>query len=137
MKKLALKLSALGLLCSLSACGGPYYGDGGLYYPYGYSGYGPVYDDYYGYGVWGGGGRGPRPRPGVGPGGVPVVMVAPVALAPVHAPAAEVVVVRLVVVLVAVVIPEAVAVREVMEALAAAPVAVVTDNLAKAAFFKV
>lgn len=69
-------------------------------------------------------------------GGVPVVMVAPVALAPVHAPAAEVVVVRLVVVLVAVVIPEAV--REVMEALAvAAPVAVVTDNLAKAAFFKV
>lgn len=65
-------------------------------------------------------------------GGVPVVMVAPVALAPVHAPAAEVVV------LVAVVIPEAVAVREVMEALAvAAPVAVVTDNLAKAAFFKV
>ncbi|GCD57039.1 hypothetical protein NBRC3222_2376 [Acetobacter pasteurianus NBRC 3222] len=65
-------------------------------------------------------------------GGVPVVMVAPVALAPVHAPAAEVVV------LVAVVILEAVAVREVMEALAvAAPVAVVTDNLAKAAFFKV
>lgn len=71
-------------------------------------------------------------------GGVPVVMVAPVALAPVHAPAAEVVVVRLVVVLVAVVIPEAVAVRAVMEALAVvAPVAVVTDNLAKAAFFKV
>ncbi len=65
------------------------------------------------------------------------VMVAPVALAPVHAPAAEVVVVRQVVVLGAVVIPEAVAVREVMEALAAAPVAVVTDNLAKAAFFKV
>lgn len=71
-------------------------------------------------------------------GDVPVVMVAPVALAPVHAPAAEVVVVRQVVVLAAAVIPEAVAVREVMEALAvAAPVAVVTDNLATAAFFKV
>lgn len=69
-------------------------------------------------------------------GGVPVVMVAPVALAPVHAPAAEVVVVRQVVVLAAAVIPEAV--RAVMEALAVvAPVAVVTDNLAEAAFFKV
>lgn len=71
-------------------------------------------------------------------GDVPVVMVAPVALAPAHAPAAEVVVARQVVVLAAAVIPEAVAVREVMEALAvAAPEAVVTDNLAKAAFFKV
>lgn len=71
-------------------------------------------------------------------GDVPVVMVAPVALVPAHAPAAEVVVVRQVVVLVAVVIPEAVVVRAVMEALAVvAPVAVVTDNLAKAAFFKV
>lgn len=74
-------------------------------------------------------------------GDVPVVMEAPVALVPAHAPEAEVVVARQVVVLVVAVtevVLEAVAVLVVMEALAvAAPVAVVTDNLAKAAFFKV
>lgn len=62
MKRVPLLFSCLVMAGSLSGCVGP---GGGGYTPYQYPGYGPRYDDYYGYGPssrWGYADR--RVRPG-------------------------------------------------------------------------